>query len=74
MPKTRRKMAKRTKQLKMKKKVPREKDRLLKKLTPNEKISSNGPSLIQNSSTILSGMKKLRDFTWKLTRLMTYKE
>ena len=74
MPKTRRKMVKRTKILKMKKKVPREKDKLLKKLTPNEKISSNGPSLIQNSSTILSGMKKLRDFTWKLTRLMTYKE
>ena len=51
-----------------------EKDKLLKKLILNEKISSNGPSIIQSNCTILNGIKKLKAFTWKLTELMKYKK
>lgn len=70
--KSKRKIAKRI-QLKMKKKAQWEKDKLLKKLILNEKISSYGPSIIQNNCTILDGIKKLKAFTWKLTELINTK-
>ena len=70
---SKRKIAKRI-QLMEKKKAQWEKDKLLKKLILNEKISSYGPSIIQTNCTILDGIKKLKAFTWKLTELMKYKK